>query len=105
MLSNYLNRLEPKFPYYWIRRINLYNGRYRAAWNPDLVPRLVSNEVKFVGRVHEKVVPKDPHGKIDFPIIHNHVGGISYKNFWYEPLPVYRLWLGVKKAIEVIADK
>ena len=42
MLLNYLGQLGPKFPYYWIRRINLHNGRYREAWNPDFAPRLVS---------------------------------------------------------------
>jgi hypothetical protein len=105
MLSNYLSQLEPRFPYYWIRRFNLYNGRYRAGWNPDFAPRLVSSRVRVVGRVHEKVSPKDPHGTIDFPIIHNHVGAITYKNFWYQELPVYRLGLGIKKAIEVLMDK
>src|SRR5216684_7536365 len=72
MLLKYLTQLEPNYPYYWIRRINLHNGRYREAWNPDFAPRLISNRVRFVGRVHEKVVPKDPHGIIDFPLIHNH---------------------------------
>ena len=56
MLSNYLSRLEPKFPYYWIRRVNLYNGRYRSAWNPDLVPRLVSNRVKFGARLAKELL-------------------------------------------------
>jgi hypothetical protein len=105
MLLNYLSKLEPKFPYYWIRRINLHNGRYREAWNPDLVPRLVSNRVKFVGRVHEKVVPRDPHGVIDFPIIHNHLGPIRYRNYWYQDHPLYIVWMAVKKAIQVIKDR
>ncbi len=56
MLLNHLATLEPKYPYYWIRRINLYKGKYRALWNPDFQSRLVSNKVKFIGRVHEKVV-------------------------------------------------
>ena len=106
MLLSYLNHLTPSFPYYWIRRINLHNGRYRGAWNPDFVPRLVSNKVRFEGRVHEKVLPKDPHGIIDLPIIHNHIGGFNtYKNYWYQDLPPYRVWIGVKKAIEVIRDR
>ena len=105
MLLKYLSQLEPNYPYYWIRRIKLHNGRYREAFNPDFAPRLVSNRVKFVGRVHEKVVPKDPHGIIDLPIIHNHLGSFSYKNYWYQDLPGYRVWLGVKKAIEVIRDR
>jgi len=105
MLLKYLSQLEPNYPYYWIRRINLHNCRYREAFNPDFAPRLVSNRVKFVGRVHEKVVPKDPHGIIDLPIIHNHLGSFSYKNYWYQDLPGYRVWLGVKKAIEVIRDR
>jgi len=105
MLVNYLDRLTPSFPYYWIRRINLHNGRYREAWNPDFAPRLVSNRVKFTGRVHEKVVPKEPHGIIDFPIIHNHIGSFNYRNYWYQDLPGYRVWLAVKKAMEVIRDR
>jgi hypothetical protein len=99
MLLNYLAKLEPKFPYYWIRRVNLHNG------NPDFAPRLVSNRVKFIGRVHEKVVPRDPHGIIDFPIIHNHLGLFEYKNYWYQDLPLYRFWIGVKKAVEVMRDR
>ncbi len=105
MLLNHLANLEPKYPYYWIRRMNLYKGKYRALWNPDFQSRLVSNKVKFIGRVHEKVVPRDPHGIIDFPIIHNHVGTFAYRNYWYQDLPIYRIWLGAKKAIEVIRDR
>ena len=82
MLLDYIERLNPKYPYYWIRRINLHNGRYRATWNPEYVPRLVSSKVKFVGLIHETVVPRKPHGTIDFPIIHNHTGGFAYKNYW-----------------------
>jgi len=52
MLLNQITKMEPKFPYYWIRRINLHNGKYREAWNPDFAPRLVSGRVKFIGRVH-----------------------------------------------------
>lgn len=105
MLLNYINRLEPGHPYYWIRRLNLHNGKYREAWNPDFAPRLVSNRVAFEGRVHERVVPRDPHGIIDFPIIHDHKGSFGYKNYWYQDLPVYRIWLGIKKGIEVIRDR
>lgn len=105
MLLDHINQLEPQFPYYWIRRINLFEGRYREAWNPDFAPRLISNKVKFAGRVHERIVPKDPHGIIDFPIIHNHKGSFSYKNYRYQDLPAYRVWLGVKKAVEVIRDR
>jgi hypothetical protein len=105
MLLDYLDRLQPRYPYYWIRRLNLWNGKYRAAWNPEYVARLVSNQVRFVGRVHETVVPKHPHGVIDFPLIHNHIGPSGYKNYWYQNLPVYRFWLGVKKAVEVMRDR
>jgi len=105
MLLDYLSQIDPKYPYYWIRRINLANGRYRALWNPEYSPRLVSNRVKFVGDVHEKVIPKDPHGIIDFPIIHNHRGALAYRNRWYQDLPIYRLWLLAKKAMEVVRDR
>lgn len=105
MLLNYLNQLEPRFPYYWIRRVNLHDGRYREAWNPDFAPRLASNKVKFVGRIHEKVVPRDPHGIIDFPIIHNHLGLFGYENYWYQNHPLYIVWTAVKKALQVIKDR
>ena len=105
MLLDYLDRLQPTFPYYWIRRINLHNGRYREAWNPDFAPRLVSSQVKFVGRVHEKVIPKDPHGIIDFPIIHNHIGQFGYKNYWYQDHPFYIVWTAAKKALQVVKDR
>ncbi len=105
MLLDYLDKLEPKYPYYWIRRLNLASGRYRALWNPEYSARLVSGKVRFVGDVHERVIPRDPHGTIDFPIIHNHTGGFGYRNYWYQDLPVYRVWLGVKKAMEVIRDR
>jgi len=105
MLLSYLSQLEPKYPYYWIRRINLHNGRYREAWNPDFAPRLVSNRVEFFGRVHERIRPKDPHGIIDFPIIHNHLGASTYKNYWYQDHPLYIVWTAVKKSLQVIKDR
>ena len=105
MLINYLHSLEPKYPSYWIRRINLWNGRYNALLNPEYSARLVSSRVRYVGAVHERVVPKDPHGIIDFPIIHNHIGSSSYRNYWYQNLPVYRFWLGAKKMMEVVRGR
>src|SRR3990172_7536813 len=98
-----LDSLNPEqMPYYWIRRINLYRGRYMPAWNPDFKAALVSDRVRFFGRVHERVTPKKPHGVIDIPIIHNHesVNG-NYRNKWYQDHPVYRYWLAGKKIIEV----
>lgn len=105
MLLDYLSQLEPRFPYYWVRRLNLYNGKYRAIWNPELATRLVSNRVRYVGRVHERIVPKDPHGVIDYPIIHNHIGPTTYRNYWYQSHPLYRFWIGVRKVMEVIRDR
>ncbi|HVH15528.1 MAG TPA: hypothetical protein VNA15_07410 [Candidatus Angelobacter sp.] len=105
MLLTHLQNLVPRFPYYWVRRFNLYNGRYRGLWNPDFAPRLVSSKVRFVGRVHERIVPKEPHGMIDFPIIHNHLGVPTYRNYWYQDNLIYRMWLGFKKAIEVVRDR
>ena len=106
LLLSHLDRLVATFPYYAIRRINLLNGKYRESWNPDIVPRLVSGKVRFIGRVHERIVPRDPHGIIDFPIIHNHLGSsYVYKNYWYQNTPFHRVWLGAKKAMEVIRDR
>ena len=98
-----LDSLNPEqTPYYWVRRINLYRGRYMPAWNPDWKAALVSNRVRFYGRVHERVSPRKPHGVIDLPIIHNHNGADgNYRNMWYQALPFYRLWLASKKIVEV----
>ncbi|OLD02416.1 MAG: hypothetical protein AUJ07_08770 [Crenarchaeota archaeon 13_1_40CM_3_53_5] len=101
MLFDYLKGMKPRYPYYWIRRVNLWNGRYVPVLNPDYEPRLVSSSVRFHGWVHERVVPRKPHGWIDIPIIHNHVGPPQYRYFWFQDLPVYRFWLASKKLIEV----
>jgi len=100
-LLRVLDQLDPKEPYYWVRRVNLLNGRYVPGWNPDFKPALVSNRVRFFGKVHERVKPKNPHGLIDIPIIHNHNGPQAYRNYWYQDLPFYRLWLAGKKVAEV----
>ena len=100
-LLRVLDQLDPKEPYYWVRRVNLLNGRYVPGWNPDFKPALVSSRVRFFGRVHERVKPKNPHGLIDIPIIHNHNGPQAYRNYWYQDLPFYRLWLASKKVMEV----
>src|SRR2546430_7510182 len=80
MLLQYIERLPPQQPYYAIRRINLYDGKYKEAANPDYSPHLVSNRVRYSGAVHEQVQPRKPHGRIDFPIIHNHVGMWKYRS-------------------------
>lgn len=101
-LLAFLDSLAPTQPYYWVRRINLYRGRYVPGWNPDYKAALVSDQVRFFGRIHERVRPKDPHGTIDLPIIHNHNGvDGNYRNYWYQDLPLYRLWLASKKVVEV----
>lgn len=99
MLLDYLEILEPKFPYYAIRRINLWNGRYRESFNPDYSPHLVSNRIRYLGAVHEKVLPRHPYGKIDYPIIHNHIGGVSYGQKPRRILP-----LAIRKAIAVMTE-
>lgn len=60
--------------------INLVDGKYQPAANPNFAPDLVSNRVRFYGTVHEHPVPRKPWGRIDFPIIHNHIGGYRYTN-------------------------
>ena len=100
---NYLTMLPPpSVHYFWVRRVNLYRGRYMPAWNPDYKAALVSNRTRFIGRVHERIPRSEPHGVIDLPIIHNHNGQDGrYRNYWYQDLPLYRLWLATKKIIEV----
>lgn len=102
-LLSYLDRLVPGKPYYAIRRINLVNGRYLEAANPDYSPHLVSNRVRYKGRIHEKVVPRKPYGRIDLPIIHNHSDQWNYTSGWKQT-GAYWLVAAVKKAFEVMRN-
>ena len=101
MLLEYVKRLKPQYPYYWVRRANLFDGIWQPLWNPEFAPRLVSKKVRFHGRVHERVVPKNPHGIIDIPLIHNHHGPSTYQETLRHKLPFYRLILTAKKVSEV----
>src|SRR5690242_11339018 len=65
-------------PYYRVRRVNLNEWKWSALANPDFCDRFVSNKVRYHGKVHESVRPRYPYGKIEVPIIHNHVGAIRY---------------------------
>jgi hypothetical protein len=65
-------------PYFRVRRVNLRDWRWYALGNPDYCDRLVSNKVRFYGKVHEVVRPRHPFGLIHVPIIHNHIGADKY---------------------------
>lgn len=97
MLLDYLEGLKPQFPYYWVRRVELVNNRYVPVFNPNFNGKLCSNKVRFVGRIHEIIVPREPHGVIDIPIIHNHTGQASYSGGAQS-----RLKLGLLKVREVV---
>lgn len=66
-------------PYYKIRRVNLRDWRWSALGNPNFSDRLVSNKVRFHGKVHEAVRPRRPFGVIHTPILHNHTGAARYE--------------------------
>ena len=70
-------------PYFRVRRVNLHDWRWYALGNPDYCDRLVSNKVRYFGKIHESVRPRHPFGVIDAPIIHNHLGPSRYN------LPAY----------------
>ena len=97
MLLDYIGRLKPQFPYYWVRRIELVNNKYVPVFNPNYNGRLCSNRVRFIGRVHEMIIPREPHGVIDIPIIHNHTGQASYTGGAQSGLK-----LGLLKVREVV---
>ncbi len=101
MLLRHLQTLRPTYPYYAIRRINLLNGRYKPDWNPDFHPALVSNKVRFVGKLHEHVEPHRPYSVIDYPIVHNHVTtNKSYSSGWKDTA-AYRPVMILKKLREI----
>ena len=97
MLLDYVGTLKPQFPYYWVRRIELVNNKYVPVFNPNYNGKLCSNKVRFIGRVHEIITPREPHGVIDIPIIHNHSGPASYSGGAQSMLK-----LGLLKVREVV---
>lgn len=103
-LTQYLSQLKPEYPYYAIRRINLIHGKYQEWANPDLSPQLVSNRVRYVGRVHEHPVPRKPYGVIDYPIIHNQNGIRPYDSGW-KATTAYRPFHAFKKGLDVIRGR
>jgi len=103
-LIQYLAGLNPRYPYYAIRRINLVHGKFQEWANPDFQPFLVSNRVRYVGRVHEHVVPRKPYGIIDYPIIHCQNGPRPYDSGWKATM-AYRPVHAVKKAVEVLRGR
>ncbi|SRR6266702_7317040 len=103
MLLHHLEFLMPQYPYYAIRRINLWNGKYWSSGNPEYSAHLVSNQVRYIGDVHERLIPRKPYGKIDFPIIHNHSSKWAYTSGWKNS-PVFIPVLAMKKAFEVTKE-
>jgi hypothetical protein len=86
MLLDYIDRLEPKYPYYNIRLIYLINGRQVPLHDPTWRANLVSNKMRFVGKIHESPRPRWKGGLIDIPMIHNGNGLHSYDTWepkWY----------------------
>lgn len=93
-LETYLNNLKPEFPWYDIRQVNLRNWKFMQLENPFFTGVLASNRVHWQGRVHEKLYPRNPHGIIDAPLVHNHLGPTTYQN-WTPPRPLLvakKLW-------------
>jgi hypothetical protein len=97
MLLDYIGSLTPQFPYYWVRRIELVNNKYVPVFNPNYNGKLCSNKIRFIGRVHEMITPREPHGVIDIPIIHNHSGPASYSGSAQSMIK-----LGLLKVREVV---
>ena len=84
--------------YYAIRTINLVNGEYRPLLNPFFWRVLVSNKVRYIGKVHEKI-PQEPTGLIDIPIIHNHCGPVTYSQ--PKLFPLWNIRLVFKKIKDI----
>ena len=104
LLLKYIEGLNPTYPYYGIRRINLRNGRYIQAENPDFSPHLVSDKVRYVGKLHEHVEPRRPCGYIDYPIIHNQANGDSYNSGWKATF-AYRPVLAFKRSLDIMKGR
>ncbi len=99
MLLKYIRGLLGIYPWYDIRQVNLVNGRYSQLGNPFYTGVLASNRVRWLGHngVKEKLYPREPHGTIDIPLIHNHVGQTTH---WEVAPP--RPLLAAKKLYEIL---
>jgi len=108
MLLDYLDKLVPKYAYYWVRVINLCQGRFIPWMNPHLDSRLMSSQVKYSGRqaprgyvMEGRVSPYKPHGIIDYPIIHNHP-----RDDWHTNIStIKKIWLRSKKMTDTMRGR
>ena len=103
-LLDYIRRLKPQYPYYDILRVNLVNNHWVEWANPRYSGSLVSNRVRYKGRLHERLVPSKPYGRIDIPIIHNQHGPRSYNSGWKQT-KAYRPVLAFKKFVDVLKER
>jgi hypothetical protein len=99
MLERHLQWLQPKFPWYDIRQINYANGRFMQLGNPFFTGVLASNKVRWRSKngVKERLYPRNPHGVIDLPLIHNHIGPTTH---WETNPP--RPLLAARKCYEIL---
>ena len=99
LLLEHVRQLRPEYPWYDIRQINYLNGHYQQLGNPFFTGVLASNRVRWRSKngVKEKLYPRNPHGRIDLPLIHNHVGPTTH---WEvnPPRPI----LAAKKIYEIV---
>jgi len=107
MLLEKLRRFQPpkSARYYSIRVVNLTDGLYNPAYNPFFWRILVSNKVRYFGRLHESI-KGSPSGLIDIPVIHNHISGQTYQDLpiWKrnKTRPLWNFWLGGKKVKDLL---
>ena len=105
-LLQYLKNFLGTLPYYAIRRINLsIEGEYLEWANPEYSPHLVSNKVRYVGKIHEHLEPRKPYGIIGYPIIHYTGYGSKSYNAGWKTTPLYRPVLALKKSLEIMKGR
>ena len=99
MLLQHILKLPGIYPWYDIRQINLVNGHFSQVGNPFFTGVLASNRVRWraINGVKEKLFPREPHVRIDIPLIHNHVGPTTH---WEVAPP--RPLLAAKKVYEIL---
>jgi hypothetical protein len=68
MLHEYIAKLSPKYPYYYVRLLRFVNGRLQKLFDPNYQPNLCSNRMRFIGTPER---PNCKGGYIDLPMLHN----------------------------------
>lgn len=102
MLLEYIGKLAPIHPYYYIRLIRLVNYKLEPLRDPTYQPNLCSNRMRFVGGHADIPTPRFAGGYIDVPMIHNFDPGRGHSYRISPPSRIKILFFVLKRSVLII---